>query len=260
MNLFKNVMAVILLVPTMYLFGESFLYNVSGYDYFLLFISGALGIGIADTLFFMSLNLVGASLIAILDCLYSPFVIALSFIFLGESLTLTQMLGVVLIISAVLTVSRPKARAGISGKNLVLGILFGALAMAANAAGIVMVKPILEKSPLLWVTEMRLLSGSIILALVLIFHPQRYKIINSLHAIGSWHYTLLGSFFGAYLSMVFWLGGMKYTQASISASLNQTSNVWIFLMAALFLKESLNKHKIIAIVMAVVGVFIVTFG
>lgn len=226
----------------------------------ILFLSGALGIGIADTLFFMSLNRLGASLMAIVDCLYSPFIIILSFLFLGERLSLLQTLGVLLIISAVLTATRPKARAGINARDLTLGITLGALAMAANAAGIVMVKPVLERSPLIWVTEIRLLAGVVMLALILVFNPRRKAILGSLHSIGSWPYTLLGSLFGAYFSMVLWLGGMKFTQASISASLNQTTNVWIFILAALFLKEPMNTLKTIAIAIAVIGVFIVTFG
>ncbi len=260
LNLFKDVLAVVLLVPTLYIAGKSLFFSASTSDYILLFISGAIGIGFADTLFFMSLNLVGASLMAVIDCMYSPFVIILSFIFLGEKLTAIQLFGAVLIISAVLTISRPKAREGVSGKNLILGIVFGVLAIGANAAGIVIAKPILERTPLLWATEMRLISGSLVLGLILLFHPKRYRIYNSLHSLGSWPYTLLGSFFGAYLSMIFWLGGMKFTQASISASLNQTSNVWIFVFAAIFLKERINRYKVLAIVMAVIGVFIVTFG
>jgi drug/metabolite transporter (DMT)-like permease len=260
LNFFKDFMAVILLIPTMYLMGETLFYRVSSRDYLIIFVSGALGIGVADTLFFMSLNRLGASLMAIVDCLYSPFVIAMSFMFLAESLNPLQVFGVILIISAVLTATQPKARAGISSRNLFFGILFGVLAMAANAAGIVMVKPVLERSPLIWITEMRLLSGVIVLAMVLLFHPRRRKIMNSLNSIGSWQYTILGSFFGAYLSMVFWLGGMKYKPASISASLNQTSNVFVFIFAAVFLKEAINLQKTLAIIMAILGVFIVTFG
>lgn len=260
LNFFKDLSAVILLIPTTFFFGESLLRAASLRDYLILFVSGAIGIGLADTLFFMSLNLLGASLIAVVDCLYSPFVIGLSLIYLDESLGFLQILGVVMIISAVLTVSQPKARAGINKRDLILGIFLGVLAMAANAAGIVIVKPVLERSPLIWVSEMRLLSGVIILAIVLFFHPGRRRILSSLHTIGSWQYTLLGSFFGAYLSMVFWLGGMKFTQASISASLNQTSNVFIFILAALFLKETMNFQRILAIILAVAGAIIVTFG
>lgn len=71
---------------------------------------------------------------------------------------------------------------------------------------------------------------------------------------------LPGSFLGAYLSMVIWMGGMKYTQASIASALNQTSNVFIFILAALLLKEPVNLIRMIAIILAFAGVVIVTLG
>ena len=253
-------MAVILLIPTIYLFGHSLFQSVSSRDYLIIFISGALGIGIADTLFFKSLNLLGASLVAIVDCLYSPFIICLSILFLGESLNLFQVIGLVMILSAVLTITKPSSNNKLSRRNLILGVLYGALSMAANATGIVMVKPLLERFSLIWVAEMRLLAGAVVLGLVLLFHPARKRITYSLNSVGKWHFTLIGSFFGAYLSMILWLGGMKYTQASISASLNQTSNIFIFVFAAIFLKETINSQKVLAIILAVAGAFIITFS
>jgi len=260
LNLFKNLMAVILLIPTIYILGHPIFQSASSHDYLIIFISGALGIGIADTLFFKSLNLLGASRSAIVDCLYSPFIIILSILFLGESLNLFQVIGLVMILSAVLTITKPSSSSDLSRRNLLLGVLFGALAMAANATGIVMVKPILERFSFIWIAEMRLFAGAIVLGLALLFHPARKKITSSLNSVGKWQYTLGGSFFGAYLSMIFWLGGMKYTQASISASLNQTSNIFIFVFAAIFLKETINSQKVLAIILAVAGVFIITFS
>ena len=73
LNLFKVIMAGVLLVPTALLFGENLLRPAPIEDYLLLLLSGVLGIGIADTLFFKSLNALGAGLSAIVDCLYSPF-------------------------------------------------------------------------------------------------------------------------------------------------------------------------------------------
>jgi len=224
-----------------------------------LFISGVLGIGISDTLFFKSLNLLGAGMSAIVDCLYSPFIISLSLIFLNENMSFLQIFGVAMIISAVLTATHIKGRGKISRHNLIWGIFWGILAMATMAVGIVMIKPLLERSPLLWVTQIRLLGGTIILLVILLFHRSRRQIMVSLYSVKSWPYTLSGSFFGAYLSMICWLAGMKLTQASTAAALNQTSNVFIFVFAAIFLKETINLHRVIAIILAVVGVFIVMF-
>lgn len=260
LNLFKNVLALVLFVPTSLVLGVALLPDASLNDYLLLLASGVLGIAISDTLFFKSLNLLGAELSAIVDCLYSPFIIGLSVVFLYESMTGLQIFGVFLIVSTVLGVSGTGDRKHISRHDLILGVLFGVLAMAFMAVGIVMIKPLLDRSPLLWVVEVRLLAGCVGLGIYLLFHPGRGKIISSVLSVRNWQYMLPGSFLGAYLSMIVWMGGMKYTQASIAAALNQTSNVFVFILAAILLKEPVNAIRIIAIILAFAGAVIVSFG
>ena len=77
LNTYKNVLAFSLILLTMLVMRESLIRPVPAHDYWLLILSGALGIGIADTLFFKCLNLIGAGMTAIVDCLYSPFIISL---------------------------------------------------------------------------------------------------------------------------------------------------------------------------------------
>jgi drug/metabolite transporter (DMT)-like permease len=260
LNFFKNLLAMVLLIPTIYLFDGWIFKGFTSDEILLLLASGALGIGIADTLFFMSLNLLGAGLAAIVDCLYSPSIIFLAFLWLGEALTGLQIVGVVMIISAVLTITRADKSGLISRRNLLLGILWGVLAMFTMAVGIIMIKPLLDRSALLPLTEIRLFGGGIILALVFIFHPQRRKIATPHLTRRGWTYLLTGSFLGAYCALILWLAGMKYTQASIAAALNQTSNIFIFIFAALFLKERITGRRMVGILLGVAGAFIVTFG
>jgi drug/metabolite transporter (DMT)-like permease len=260
LNLFKDVLAVILLLPTAWLFHETLTPAVPASDYWLLLFSGALGIGISDTFFFMCLNRIGAGLTAIVDCFYSPSIIGLSILWLGESLSFWQIIGTVLIISAILTATHHQGNHSIKKRDLILGIIFGILAMVTVAVSIVSVKPLLERSSLIWVSEIRLIGGVIILLMVLLFHPSRRKIVSSVISIRNWGYTLSGSFVGAYIALVFWLAGMKYTQASEAAALNQTSSIFIFILAAVFLKEAITLRRIIGIGLAVSGAFMVMFG
>jgi drug/metabolite transporter (DMT)-like permease len=46
---------------------------------------------------------------------------------------------------------------------------------------------------------------------------------------------------------------MKYTLVSLAAILNQLSTVFIFLLAAIFLKEPVTVSRILAILLATVG-------
>lgn len=259
LNLFKNVLAVILFIPTLAIMGEALIRPVPVSDYLLMLASGAIGIGIADTIFFKSLNILGAGLSAIVDCLYSPFMIIASMLWLNETLNGWQLIGAFLIISAVFTATRERNVSSITRWNLASGVFLGALGMALMAVGLVMIKRLLNESPLLWATEVRLIGGSVSVALILLLFPSRKRILNSLLKTSNLKYTITGSIAGAYLSMLFWLAGMKYTEVSIASALNQTSNIFIFIFAALILKETITQKRIIGILLAVAGAFMVTF-
>jgi len=260
LNAFKSILALVLLVPTAYLFGQKLNYPAPLNEYLLLLFSGALGVGIGDYLFFKGLNKLGASLSSIAGCSYSPIIIGLSMIILGERFTILQALGTALIIGAIVATSGEIRLGNISRRDLALGVTWTILANLANGLGIVLVKPILERSPLFWATEIRLLGGVIVIILFLLFNPRKKALFESLTKTGRWTYTISGSLVGTYLAMVLWLAGMKYAQASTAAVLNQTSHVWVFLFAAFLLREKMNIQRIIAIAVASAGVFLVATG
>ncbi|MGZ5498690.1 MAG: EamA family transporter, partial [Candidatus Aminicenantales bacterium] len=193
---------------------------------------------------------------AIVDCFYSPFVIALSFVLLGERLTLVQLVGAALVLSAVLTLSKEGRLEKIGRKDLALGILFGVLAMFFVAFGIVMVKPVLGSVSVYWATFVRLAGGSLALAVLVPFLRNRRAILAPLLELRNWKALLPASFFGSYLSLILWMGGMKYAQASVAAVLNQLNTIFIVIIAAIFLKERLTGWKILAVILAFVGAYL----
>lgn len=260
LNTFKNLLAIILFVPTILLFGETLFRPEPINIYLLLFLSGVAGISLGDTLLFASLNKLGAGLTGIVVCMYSPFIITLSIIFLHETLSLIQVAGAITIITAVLLATVEKGERAVKGKNLALGVLLGIVASAGSAVGVVIMKPILNTVPLLWATEIRLIGGTLGLFLIIILLPKNNGIIASLTKTNTWSYTILGSLIGAYLAMAVWLAGMKYTQASIASALNQTSTIFIFIFASIILKEPIKARKVMGIILAFIGSFLVSFG
>jgi drug/metabolite transporter (DMT)-like permease len=259
LNSFKNLLAIVLLIPTIWLLRQSLLFPVPAGVYAILFLSGAIGIGIGDTLFFKSLNTLGAGLTGIVVCFYSPFIIIFSFLWLHESLTPVQLFGALLIISAILITTLRHRVADVKTADIVSGIAYGIIASAAMASGVVLMKPLLGIYPVIWVAEIRLIGGMAVLALVLAFHRKRKNIIHSLIRTRNWRYTISGSFFGAYLAMIIWIAGIKYTQASIASALNQTSTIFIFIFAGFILKEPITLRRALGIVLAFVGASLVSF-
>jgi drug/metabolite transporter (DMT)-like permease len=260
LNLFKNILAITLFIPTVYILGQSLFRQASISDYSMLLLSGILGISLADTFYFIALNSVGAGVMAIVSCLYGPFIISLSMIFLGERLAIFQFAGVALIISAVIFATYTKEKSIHTRANLIKGIFFGALGTFFNAVGVVMIKPILNSSPLVWVSAWRISGGIFGLLIILIFLKDRSKIFATLKIRQSWGFVVFGSFMGAYLSMFIWLAGMKYTLTSIAAALNQTSAIFIYVLAIIFLGEKFSYRKSLGVALAMLGVVLVAYA
>jgi drug/metabolite transporter (DMT)-like permease len=260
LNLFKNTMTLLLMPPTMLLLGQELFRPAPLNDYMLLTFSGVLGIGIADTLFFKSLNLLGAARSAIVDCLYSPVIILLSIFWLDERISVAQAIGALMIISAVFAIGREKGLVQITRQQLIAGILLGVVSMLAMGIGIVMIKPVLERSPVLWAIEVRLAGAAVSLFIILGLYRRRKAVLQSIMEIKGWKYMIPGSFLGTYIALMFWIGGMKYAPASIASALNQTSNIFIFIFAAIFLKEKITCYKLVGIALAVIGVFLIMLG
>ena len=53
---------------------------------------------------------------------------------------------------------------------------------------------------------------------------------------------------------------MKYAQAGAAAVLNQTSTIFVLLLATLFLREPFTPRKLVAAVLALGGIALVTLG
>ena len=145
-NPVKSIIGLLLFILTCLIMGVPLMPNsqFSNTDLFILSISGIIGIGIADIIFLHSLNILGAGISAIVDTVYSPFVILFAFILLGESLTFTQLIGGALIIGSVLYASTKIQNIPVDRKQFKLGILYGIGSIAMMAFGIVIIKPILN--------------------------------------------------------------------------------------------------------------------
>ncbi len=256
LNLGKTVLALAAIVATLLILGQPIFPAVPASTTWLLLASGVLGIAVSDTLFFYALNRLGAGLTAIVDCFYSPFVIALSFALLGERLTFIQLAGAGLVVSAILTLAKEGKLEKIGRKDLAWGILYGILAMFFVAFGIVMVKPVLGSVSVFWSTFVRLAGGAAALAVLTPFLRNRRALLAPLLERRNLPVLIPAAFFGSYLSLILWMGGMTYVKASVAAVLNQLNTIFIVIIAAIFLKERLTGWKLLAVGLALIGAYL----
>jgi drug/metabolite transporter (DMT)-like permease len=217
-------------------------------------LSGLLGMTAADSLYFAALNKLGAGRAGILGNLYSPFVIVLSVLFLGETMRPLQWLGFVLVSLGVLVVGHAQGQAAaVDRARARRGFIQGIAAIFLMAVAIVLIKPWLAGQPLLWMVLLRTLGGLLGLGLVFAWRRQ-----SPLHCLRGrrlrWPLLLLAAFIGQYVAVLLWVGGYKYAPATVAAILNETSSAFIVLLAALLLREPLTPRKLIGVSCTLAGV------
>ena len=262
LNLYKNVIGIALLALTLAAMREGIqpLMAFPIEDIYILVLSGVVGIAIADTLMFHSLNRVGVGLFVVVDCAYSPIVLFVSWLILSVELHAVHYIGGALILAGILISSRHPPPPGRTRREIVAGMLYGVLAILLMAVGIVVAKPVLDVNgfPLVWGTTIRLVAGTVTLALLAAASPKRRVLWSVFRPSAIWKYAVPASILGGYLSMVFWVAGFKYASAPIAAVLNQTSVIFAIIFAAFILKERLSRRKLAAVGLALAGVLLVT--
>jgi drug/metabolite transporter (DMT)-like permease len=266
LNLFKNVFGTVLFLITMLVLQVPLLPPENTLaDFWILFGSGMLGIGLSDTLFLWSLNRIGAGSIAVVECLYCPLVALCAFFYLGEDLGPVLLVAMGLMTAGILVASRgekggPGGCDAGGGKVCWRGTLAGILSMVGMAVGIVVAKPVLNHSNVWWAVVMRL-SGALVFLGLLAFLPRIRGAYRRAFTPGPhWKPMIPASFAATYLGMTLWIAGMKYTDTSVASVLNQSSTIFIPLLAVLFLKESMPPRKILAVVLGFGGILVLALS
>ncbi len=257
LNLVKNLLGLSLLLPTAFLLEGIQMPVLSWLEWIILIASGYFGIAVADTWYLQALRNLGAGRTAIVASLYSPFVVMLSIVFLQETLVLWQWLGFIMVLAGILVVVYQRSYQSVEQGVLLKGVGLAAASVFLTAAGVVAMKPILDNDGFFWMVSLRMLAGVIGM---LLFIAYKRQIASTWSVIREgdhrWKHILLASFVGSYLALLFWLGGFKYADASVASVLNETANVFIVVMAWLFLKEAFSVRKALGVTLTFGGVLV----
>ena len=262
LNFVKNGLALILLIPTVWII-EGTLWQPIRTDYLLIILtSGFVGIGIADFMMLKSLNTIGAQRMAIVECLYAPFVIAIAVTFFAESLSWRGILGAFLVIFAILLVSINKRQlqdhaATVSRRDILLGMTLGSISILLMAGCIVIIKPVFSEVGVFRIVFLRVLAGVASSGLIYLTYENKLSLWKDAWQTPSKLFFIVASILSTYVAMLLWVAGYKYVDASVAAVLNQTATFFTVALAAIFLGEKLTPIKIAGTVLAMLGVALI---
>jgi drug/metabolite transporter (DMT)-like permease len=257
LNLFKNVFALGLLSLTLVAMGIPLPADRPLGDWLRLGASGLLGLAVADTLLFAGLRRIGAARLAVVDTVYAPVIVLQSWLLLGEPIHEAMLVGGLAVLSGVaLATIDPGALARAPGKDrreLVIGTIYALLAIVGTATGVVIAKPVLQHADLVEVTWVRMVAGTVGMLVWTAVQGRGAGALVAFRPSRLWRTLVPGAFIGTYLSMLLWLGGFKWVDASVAAVLNQMATVYMLVLARLVLGETLRPRQVSGGLVAAAG-------
>ena len=163
LNLLKNALALLLLLPLLGASGVGFLWS-DPWAFWLLVASGVLGIAIGDSLFFAALRRIGTRRTLTLDAGGPAVTALLGMAALAESPSLLQWLGIALITAALALVAGRDAGAPRS-RDWGLGVALALGALACGSGGAVLARAALRSGGIdpLQAAALRLLAATLLL-------------------------------------------------------------------------------------------------
>ena len=132
--------------------------------------------------------------------------------------------------------------------------------MTVMGLSVTIMKPVLDRSSSLWVTELRLISGTIFLIIMLLLNRDRRELFVSLTKRSNFKYAFPATILGSFFALILWVSAFKMTSINSAAILNQTNTIFIVIFATLFLKEKFTIRRLLATILGMGGSVVVLLG
>lgn len=259
LNLIKGIAGFILFAITSLVIGEVFT-SIRPAAVIALAVSGAVGIGFGDTMFFEAINRLGARRSLLITILAPPMTVIFAWIFLRESLNLFAWVGILITILGVAWVITEKNKnEHEENKFTWLGVFFGFLAALTQAAGAVLSRWALTESSVsaLQSALIRLLAGTAVLLLWILIRREKIGVwLKPAPKKQLWGILAVVILFGTYVAIWMQQLAFKFTNVGIAQTLLATSPLFILPVSALQ-KEKLSLRSVLGVLVSIAGVALI---
>jgi drug/metabolite transporter (DMT)-like permease len=266
LNMTKGLAAVailsVILAVDRFVFGHQ-QWDLSAWMLVLMALSGVIGIGLGDSLFFAGLNRMGARRMLLLFTINPVITVLVAWVFMGEPLVAWQLVGVALTCGGVAWVIAERNSENSDGHVDTLGILFGLVAASCQATGVLMSRYVFEQGEMTAVSSawLRLAAGSVVLILLLPIdkllkdpggqahhHPAHPSKSNA--AIMFTAALMLGTVGGIWLMQI---AVKESDRVGIASTLLSTSPLFILPIVAM-LGEHISKRAVFGAIISIAGI------
>ena len=248
----KGVFSIVLMILLLLFTGG--LYSIGLWEFSFLALSGIIGITIGDSLFFKSLQDLGAKTQVIFFLLGQILTMILSLLFLGELLSLEQYIGAFVLLSGVVVTTWGTQS---NHPNKLRGIVFGLLSMTCFSVSAIMVKAAISDVPVITATFYRMLFGTIFTlgyGLASKNFSSWVKPLQDRKLLCLFIFNVIVITYGGFLLS---MAAIKFISVALASVLSATEPIFVLLLAFLIMKEKASKRELIGTVITLIGLFLI---
>jgi drug/metabolite transporter (DMT)-like permease len=259
-NYFRLILGFLILSLVNYFYrGLIFPVDANAHEWLWLCLSGLVGFVIGDFCLFKSFILIGSNTAMLIMTLVPAVTSILGLIFLNETLTIMNILGIVITMAGIIIATFHK----LNGKGkpasgfFIKGILFALIGVLGQSGGLILSKFGMGTYSCFAATQIRIIAAIVGFSIVVLIFKragslgQVFK--NSKALVG----ISVGSFFGPFLGVSFSLYAIQHTSTGIASTIMATVPILIIPPSIIIFKRKISFREILGAIISVMG--IITF-
>ncbi len=254
------VSTVILLIVHLVVMGSLIPVHATPEQWIWLGLSGIIGLALGDAFLFQAYVHIGARLTTVIMALDPVFSALIAWIWLGEKLTLMEVVGIVITIFGVawVVMEQRNGQGAHTRKDLILGVLCGIGAVLGQAIGFVLSKKGLANdfSPLSAVL-MRILISTAVMWVLALFSGRIKDTFDGFKNSPARNNILAGSVFGPCLGVWASMVAVQLVPVGIASTIMSTRPILMLPLAKIFYNEKITIRAIVGTVIALIGVSVI---
>jgi drug/metabolite transporter (DMT)-like permease len=219
-------------------------------------ISGFIGFTLGDLFLLKSFTIIGSRIAMLIMALVPPLAAFMGWLILGETLTMMNLLGMILTFTGISLAifSKEENSKKISLKFSVKGLLFALGGAVGQALGLVLSKYGMNGYDAFASTQIRIISGILGFSVLITILKRWRPVYEAFYHKHGMIRIVIGSLFGPFLGVSFSLLALKYTQAGIASTIMAIVPVLIIVPAVIVFKQKVTWIEALGALISVVGV------
>lgn len=256
-NLIRLLLALVFLSIFSYFVRGQFLpTDASAHTWMWLSISGLIGFVIGDLFLFESYTIIGSRISMLIMTLVPPITAFVSWLMLGETMTLFNFIGMFLTLIgiAIVIVNKGTGTKMLSFTHSLRGVLFAFIGAVGQAVGLVFSKVGMGTYSAFAATQIRIITGIVGFTLVITLWKKWGNVSVAVTNVSALKRIGLGSVFGPFLGVSFSLYAVQHANSGIASTIMAIVPILIIPASLLFLHKKVTLKEIIGATISVAGV------